>query len=215
MTALAEEFKLTGSACARSYLDDETVGQLRGGAAKLIERFTRHGRTSPDYWNYEVEAPEPPVLYRIHNLEKQDWPEARLLYDPRLARLAEEFIGGSVEPTAFALVLKEPSRASGVPWHRDRTNVSPHTVCNLSLCLDDADTGNGCLESVPGSHLLPDDADVLAVRDGGPRVAIVVSAGDVVIHDVRVVHGSGPNPTDRWRRTIVIEFAGTDLGLAG
>ncbi len=213
MTAIVEDFRRDGFARAGALFDDDVVGELRRGAARLVDRFGGEGYRSTDYWHYDVEAPEAPVLYRIHNLERQEWPEADLLYRPELATLAAEFIGAPAAPTAFALVLKEPVRAAGVPWHRDRTDVDPHTVCNLSICLDAADRTNGCLEGVPGSHLLPDDADVEAVREAGPRVSIPVAAGDVVVHDVRLVHGSGPNPASRWRRTIVIEFADPALRL--
>ncbi|MDP9863635.1 MULTISPECIES: phytanoyl-CoA dioxygenase family protein [Streptosporangium] len=205
-------FREDGFVCAGPVFDDDVVRRLRAGAERLISRFTEQGHVSDDYWNYEVDG-EPPVLYRIHNLEKQDWPEAELLFRAELSDLAAEFIGSPAVPTAFALVLKEPYRAAGVPWHRDRADVAPHTVCNLSVCLDTAGPENGCLEGVPGSHLLPDDADVVSVRDGGPRTPIAVQEGDVVVHDVRLVHGSGPNPTEKWRRTIVIEFADPEMSL--
>ncbi|MDF5753482.1 phytanoyl-CoA dioxygenase family protein [Spongiactinospora sp. TRM90649] len=63
-----------------------------------------------------------------------------------------------------------------------------------------------------GSHLL-DDADVASVRDDGPRAHIAVKEGDIVVHDVRLVHGSGPNPSEKWRRTIVIEFADPEMPI--
>lgn len=207
------DFRRDGFARAGRVLGTDTVDRLSAGARGLINRFTQEGYRSEDYWNFDDEASGTPVLYRVHNLEKQQWPEADLLHRPELAELAATFVGAPVVATAFALVLKEPVRAAGVPWHRDRTNVPPHTVCNLSVCLDDADPGNGCLEGVPGSHLLADDADVSAVRDAGPRVPVSVRSGDVLVHDVRLVHGSGPNPSPRWRRTIVIEYADPALQL--
>lgn len=202
-------FREDGYACAGPVFDDGSIGALKHGAVELISRFTDHGHRSPDYWSFEVEGDERPVLYRIHNLEKQDWPERELLHRHELAELASVFVGAPVAPTAFALVLKEPFRAAGVPWHRDRTDVAPGTVCNISICLDSAGPENGCLEGVPGSHLLPDDADVAGVYTAGPRGPVSVSEGDLVVHDVRLVHGSGPNDTPRWRRTIVIEFGTT------
>ncbi|GAB7042994.1 phytanoyl-CoA dioxygenase family protein [Catenuloplanes niger] len=204
--AQVRRFREDGLVNAGPIFADDTVARLKAGAIDLISRFTDQGYRSEDFWNYDVEGQEP-VLYRIHNLEKQDWAAGELLFREELSELAAAFIGGPVVPTAFALVLKEPNRAAGLPWHRDRLNVAPHTVCNLSICLDEAGPENGCLEGVPGSHLLPEDADVLSVRDGGPRTAVPSEVGDVIVHDVRLVHGSGPNPTDRWRRTIVIEFA--------
>jgi SAM-dependent methyltransferase len=210
--AQVRRFREDGIVNAGPIFADDAVTRLKTGAIDLISRFTDHGYVSDDYWNYDVEG-QSPVLYRIHNLEKQDWAAGELLFREELSELAAAFVGSPVVPTAFALVLKEPNRAAGVPWHRDRANVAPHTVCNLSICLDTAGPENGCLEGVPGSHLLPADIDVLEVRDGGPRMTVPSEMGDVIVHDVRLVHGSGPNPTDRWRRTIVIEFANPTLSL--
>ncbi|WP_260724112.1 phytanoyl-CoA dioxygenase family protein [Dactylosporangium roseum] len=212
-TARIERFHKDGIVRVGPVLGEDVVRRLKAGAAALIARFTDHGHVSDDYWSYPVEG-EPPVLYRIHNLEKQDWPESELLHSPELVKLAAEFVGEPVVSTVFALVLKEPRRAAGVPWHRDRLQVAPHTVCNLSICLDTAGPENGCLEGVPGSHLLPDEVDVKAVRDAGPRVPVPSQEGDVIVHDVRLVHGSGPNPSDQWRRTIVIEFAHPAISFA-
>lgn len=206
-TGWVERFRRDGMAVAGSYLEADEVTRLQAGADRLIRRFTEDGHRSQDYWCFDVEGDPRPILYRIHNLERQDWEEVSALHDPRLLKLAEDCLGAPAEPTAFALVLKEPYRGAEVPWHRDRCNVPASRALNLSLSLDAADKDSGCLEGVPGSQLLPDDADVAAVRDAGPVVPVEVSQGDVVIHDVRLVHGSGWNNSARWRRTIVIEYA--------
>lgn len=213
-SASVQEFLSTGVSRVRSVLGEDTIRELKKGAVELIGRFTEHGRESEDFWTFQRKEDVTPVLYRIHNLEKQDWAQRKLLYSPELTELAAEFIGHPVEPTAFAIVLKEPERAVRVPWHRDRDDVPPHTVCNLSIYLDAADEDNGCLEGVPESHLLPDDADVDRVRQKGPVAHFPVEEGDVVVHDVRLVHASGANPTKTWRRTIIIEFADPAMSLA-
>jgi ectoine hydroxylase-related dioxygenase (phytanoyl-CoA dioxygenase family) len=135
------------------------------------------------------------------------------LYDVGpLHGLAQELLGTFVRATASALIVKLPYVAAAVPWHRDRTSVRPRTVCNLSLFLDDSNE-NGCVEIVPRSHLLPDDAEVMCAVERGPRQRVPAHAGDVVAHDVRAVHGSLPNTTAAIRRSVVIEFAPARLKL--
>ncbi|MDQ4037734.1 MAG: phytanoyl-CoA dioxygenase family protein, partial [Actinomycetota bacterium] len=102
--ARIERFRTDGFVKVGPVLGEDVVRRLKAGATRLISRFTDEGYVSDDYWHFDVDG-EPPVLYRIHNLEKQDWPEAELLYRPELARLAAEFVGDPVVPTAFALVL--------------------------------------------------------------------------------------------------------------
>lgn len=50
------------------------------------------------------------------------------------------------------------------------------------------------LLSVAGHHL-------------GPRVAVPAESGDVLVHDVRLVHESDDNPSGELRRSIINEFA--------
>jgi len=137
---------------------------------------------------------------------------AELFANGPLHDLAAAILGTPVRSTACAMIVKLPYVAAAVPWHRDRTSVPPQTVCNLSVFLDRS-TNNGCLEFVAGSHLLPDDADVQATQQRGPRQPVPAEAGDVLVHDVRVVHGSRSNETAAIRRSIVIEFAPVDLRL--
>jgi phytanoyl-CoA hydroxylase len=111
------------------------------------------------------------------------------------------------------MIVKMPGLAARVPWHRDRTSVPPHSVCNLSVFLDDSVPENGCLEFVPGSHLLPDDADATQTCERGLIQPVPATAGDVLVHDVRIVHGSRTNTSTAYRRSIVIEFAPVGLVL--
>ncbi len=210
------EFRGQGYAVIADVLTPDRVAQLRAEAGELISQFTDLGHRSDDYWSFQRPDRPDPVLYRIHNLERQG---ANTLADlhrgGELHGLAESILGLSVRSTACALIVKMPQVAARVPWHRDRTAAPPHTVCNLSVFLDDSTMDSGCLEFVPQSHLLPDDVDVDQVRAYGPVRAVPANAGDVLVHDVRVVHSSRPNGTSVIRRSIVIEFAPHDFVLPG
>ncbi|MEV7955320.1 phytanoyl-CoA dioxygenase family protein [Streptomyces sp. NPDC088141] len=190
--------------------------RLQAESARLIQRFTEDGHRCDDYWHFTPAGAEAPVLYRIHNLENQGSPAAAQLYADGgpLHPLAEALLGATVRATACALIVKLPGVAAPVPWHRDRTEVPPHTVCNLSVFLDDSDAGNGCLEFVPGSHLLPDDEETGELQQRGRVRALTLMAGDVAVHDVRIAHASRRNTSPRIRRSIVIEFAPTGLELS-
>lgn len=188
---------------------------LRIEAANLIRRFTHDDFRSPDYWYFTPAGTDTPVLYRIHNLQDQGAPASARFYTDGspLHLLAAAILGGPVRATACAVIVKLPEVAAPVPWHRDRTDVPPHTVCNLSVFLDDSDPGNGCLEFVPGSHFQPDGEDAEALQAQGPVRAVSLAAGDVAVHDVRIAHASRCNTSPRIRRSIVVEFALADLEL--
>jgi len=88
----------------------------------------------------------------------------------------------------------------------------------LNLLLDDADEANGCLCFVPGSHhagLLPNvpfdapsgrSARMCRRAVAWQPVAVPVRAGQASIHLSHMLHGSGPNHSDRWRSAVVLNY---------
>ncbi|WPB91385.1 phytanoyl-CoA dioxygenase family protein [Streptomyces malaysiensis] len=210
-----QALRADGYAVLPQKIKGNALEALRTEADGLIGRFSQDGFRSDDYWHFTPAGTDAPVLYRIHNLENQGSPAAARLYSDEgpLHPMAASLLGGPVRATACAMIVKLPGVAAPVPWHRDRTNVPPHTVCNLSVFLDDSDPANGCLEFVPGSHLLPDGDDPDLLQAHGPVRALSLAAGDVAVHDVRIAHASRRNTSPRIRRSIVIEFAPAELEL--
>jgi phytanoyl-CoA hydroxylase len=202
--AWVAEFASAGFVVKSGVISHDLRAALTADADDLIARFAG-GYRSADFWCYDT--PSETILYRVHNLEAQGAPRITGLFrESVLHDLAARFLGGTASATVCAMVVKTRGVA-GVPWHRDRTNVSPGDALNLSVYLDPSHRGNGCFEAVPSSHLLPDDADVTATRDAGPRVLVPAGPGDVLVHDVRLIHGSGDNADGVERRSIIIEFA--------
>ncbi|MFJ7279791.1 phytanoyl-CoA dioxygenase family protein [Kitasatospora sp. NPDC098663] len=207
----------TAEALGRLWADGYTVvpavvtgpllERLRAEADALVAAFEA-GHRGDDFWHFTREGESAPVLYRVHNLEQQPGATlaAGLFAAGPLHHLAETILGAPARARVIAMIVKMPKVAAAVPWHRDRTDAEPGRAVNLSLFLDDSDPSNGCLEFVPGSHLLADDADAQKVRTAGPVLTVGAQAGDVAVHDVRAVHASRPNPTARPRRSLVIEF---------
>ena len=124
------------------------------------------------------------------------------------------------------LLAKKPTKGDAVfAWHVDLAYwpLTPDTrTATFSLALDATTRANGCLRFVDGSHR---EAAIRPHRpvnqDRGKAHAIVcevdertednprgekvsyceVGRGDVTVHNERVVHGSGGNYTEGWRRT--------------
>ncbi len=53
---------------------------LRTEADQLVLRFTEGGFRSEDYWHFTRAGTHSPVLYRIHNLERQGAPALAALH---------------------------------------------------------------------------------------------------------------------------------------
>ncbi len=204
VVAVSRQLGEEGFSVARAMVTGPHLSALRLETSALIDNFVA-GHRPPDFWCYTDASTGKPVLYRVHNLEKHASGCSALFRSGVLHDLAAELLG-DVDATVCAMIVKTPGVAE-VPWHRDRTDAPPGSAINLSLYLDDSTADNGCLEVVPGSHQFPDDADVEEARRAGPRVPVPAEAGDVAVHDVRMVHGSGPNPNGALRRSIIVEYA--------
>ena len=95
--------------------------------------------------------------------------------------------------------------------------------------MNDADVLNGCLYLIPGSNkerelrthkpkayknqiengsINREDSHtlVLQLRPEDKLMYLPVKRGSITIHDERIVHGSGGNLSDDWRKTYIIAY---------
>jgi phytanoyl-CoA hydroxylase len=207
-----------GFAVRSAAVSAELLDAVRAEAIGLVDGFYAGDRSGPDYWSYPIAGRNSPVLYRIHNLERQPGISAipGLVADGPLHGIAAEALGEPAFPTVCAGVVKVPGAGAPVPWHRDREQaaVAPGRAVNLSLYLHRSTPASGCLEVVPGSQTLEPGIDVESWRLRMPTTPVPAEAGDVTAHDVRLVHGSGPNPGTDLCIRIVIEFRARTLPAA-
>ena len=98
----------------------------------------------------------------------------------------------------------------------DHIGEIEHVTANFAI--DAATTENGCLEVVPGSHLLTD----VELVDGGrisdawadvhEWIEVPLDAGDVLIFGSHLAHRSGPNRTSKPRASLYATFHGKSDG---
>ncbi|MEM8907568.1 MAG: phytanoyl-CoA dioxygenase family protein [Bacteroidota bacterium] len=103
-----------------------------------------------------------------------------------------------------------------------------HTwTATCSLALTDSDLINGCLQVIPGTNKEPelrqhlpkaynqtdaelnrDESHTLVIETSSEDkiVYLPVKRGSLTIHDERIIHGSGGNTSNIWRKTYVMAF---------
>jgi hypothetical protein len=201
---LIDGLRRNGYAVAPGLLSEAELAEVTSVCDALLEGWRAGENDDADFW-VTTHFSEAPVLYRVHNLEKKHPSVERLIGAGPFRELLTRVMGEAAFPTAFALVVKLARGGSEIIWHRDPIEASPGTIFNFSIFLDDSDAENGCFEAVPGSHLWRDD---VVVSEERPPEAVPVGArrGDVLIHDVRILHGSGRSYSERRRLSICIEF---------
>jgi ectoine hydroxylase-related dioxygenase (phytanoyl-CoA dioxygenase family) len=145
-------------------------------------------------------------------------------FESVLGDIAAALVGGPVKFYHSKINFKLPRGGAEIGWHQDWP-VFPHTNSNLvaiSVPLDPSRATNGCLRTIPGTHLQgarshwADGRYVLNcnAETGAEEIARAVDSeldpGDVVAHHGLVVHGSAPNLSDEPRTTYIIQYAAAD-----
>lgn len=155
----------------------------------------------------------------------------------RRARIAEACDGTDLRFTSAYLSLKDPG-SGPLWWHQDWwcwnhpvtwRAAAPQVA--LLLYLDDTTAASGAVRVIPGSHRASTDLHAVlprvhaaphapapdhpALADRPEQVTIEARAGDAVVLDYRLLHGTHPHHGDEIRRGLILNFAPTWRALPG
>jgi ectoine hydroxylase-related dioxygenase (phytanoyl-CoA dioxygenase family) len=178
--------------------------------------------------------PVPDGCERPHNtlapLRWCDAPVASFLCSARLTGAVIRAIGaGDLRWTSGYVSIKDPG-SPPLWWHQDwwcwdhPVSFRREAAQVALLCyLGDTDRANGALRVLPGSHRqsvslhasLPEaHAQSAKIEEGNPalrpdpdEVTLQMRAGDAVIIDYRLLHGTHANTSRRRRDCLILNFA--------
>jgi hypothetical protein len=123
-----------------------------------------------------------------------------------------------LEPFLAAFIFKG-AHGGSVSLHPDWTYTDErvHRTTLFWCPLVDTDEENGTLHVIPGSHrwvsglrgsgAFPDVADDVADLLAEQRVVVPLRAGEAIVYDAAVLHGSTPNTSDRPRPVAAVALA--------
>lgn len=202
-------------------LADEQVERLRAELAELLNP-NHPGRSL--FYHYKSNESVDPSRVLFHALGA--WRVTPGFHDlwwaPAFRMAAAQLLGGTVRLFHDQLFCKPAHHGGVVAWHQDYsywtwTTPMAHLTCWIGL--DDANTENGCLYYIPGSHrwgLLPVTGlagDMEAVRKVlspeqlkafEKRVPVILKKGEAAFHHPLTMHGSYENRSERQRRAVVL-----------
>ncbi|CAD5227156.1 unnamed protein product [Bursaphelenchus xylophilus] len=150
---------------------------------------------------------------------------------PQIVEVVQDLIGtpNSTLMAMHGMLINKPPDAGNLstrhPMHQD-SHFFPFRpvdyVCCAWTAMEKVNRANGCLVVVPGTHRLPLLEHGYPKWEGGvnkafygvtdfdpnsPRVHLEMEAGDTVFFHPNLLHGSGANRTEGFRKAISCHYA--------
>jgi hypothetical protein len=147
---------------------------------------------------------------------------AQFLDHPVVRPYLQEFLGPDYRHIDNDLYYTYPGYKGG-SWHRGVPAqptgyvVDGKFVCTMVkvfYCLTGVGPGEGEFVVIPASHRSQLDIDMKGRVDlPAQRVFDDVQAGDVIIFNEGLLHNGRPNPSQKTRKTIIINFGRNDAAV--
>ena len=193
-------------------LPEELLVRMRREVDALIDRH-------PDVRPELLSGPHNPWGQSARVLGTETWLE--FCRHPEILDMVEQLIGPDIVLWGSQLFCKPAGHGMAVPWHQDAQYwpIEPPATVTVRIAIEDSLPENGCMRYIPGSHrdraIYPHEA--LERSDVAVRQQItdidetlarddVLRAGQISLHDVYLVHGSGANHSALRRSDYAIRY---------
>jgi non-haem Fe2+, alpha-ketoglutarate-dependent halogenase len=150
---------------------------------------------------------------------------ADLVRHPTILDVVEDVLGPNLLVWSTSFFIKEARDSAFVSWHQDATywGLSEPDVVTAWLAFTEATVENGAMRMVPGSHgeqlvhrdtfaannLLSRGQEIAVDVDEARGVDVLLRAGEMSLHHVRMVHGSPANRSGDRRIGFAIRYIPT------
>ena len=214
-------------------------------SAAAIERYARDGYVFPisvlspgeaRQYREQLECAERDLggplrgVYRIKPHLLFTW-LAELVRHPSVLDAVEDVLGPDILCWNTSFFTKEAGSPGFVSWHQDATywGLSEPDVVTAWVAFTESTLANGNMRVIPGSHrapvphvdtfhpdnLLSRGQEITVEVDESRAADIVLQAGEMSLHHVLMVHGSGANPSGDRRIGFAIRYIPTRISQTG
>ena len=199
----------------------EELRRLHQLAAELIESDAADaGHFQVEPFAEQTEAEAGPVLRKIEETYHFSELFAELPKHPKLLPVVRELLGDDLLLFRSTLMLKPARHGSTHALHQDSSYwpMDPPKLLTVSIALNEATAENGCFRIIPGSHHWEkQEWGEIATRqdevgtnrpdvDDSQVQLVPLRAGSVIMFHSLLVHGSGPNRSDKPRNTALYAY---------
>lgn len=150
-----------------------------------------------------------------------------LIRHPAILDAVEDVLGPNLLVWATSFFTKDAQSPAFVSWHQDATywGLSEPDVLTAWVAFTDATVENGAMRMIPGSHgeqlvhrdtfaadnLLSRGQEIEVEVDEARGVDVLLRAGEMSLHHVRMVHGSPANRSHDRRIGFAIRYIPTHV----
>ena len=209
-----------------AYARDGYVSPIDVLSADEVKTFRQDLEDWEKQRGQTIDFPEKSKSYLLFNWADQ------LVHHPRILDAVEDVIGPDILVYHSTLFLKEANTPAYVRWHQDSTYfyLSPHLHVTAWVALSDASIAAGCMQVLPGSHQWgafehddkPEPMNMIRRGQGisdrfdqETGTMMPVSAGQMSLHHVKIVHGSPPNRSAARRYGYAIRYVAPHVRQRG
>lgn len=221
---------LTASAAARRLTDAEKLQFGERGYVKNLPVFDADAvahlqQRFDELWG---KLPEGTDINKVNCWHKANRWTYDLCGTPAILDCVEDLLGQDMFLWGCQFFCKLPGvHTTDVPWHQDAQYwpLTPRETVTVWLALYDTDDSNGAMRVVAGSHntglrqhsLVQGEQYVLAQAidesqlEAADIVTIDLQAGQMSLHDDRLIHGSGPSLSGQRRVGLTMRLSPTKV----
>ena len=149
-----------------------------------------------------------------------------LVHHPKVLDAVEDVIGPDILCWTTNFFIKEKRSPGFVSWHQDSTywGLEPDDVVTAWVAFTDVTPENGYMQVIPGSHkvdqlphvdtfhkdnLLSRGQEISVEVDRSKAIGLAMSAGEMSLHHIKLVHGSDANRSSDRRIGLSIRYIPT------
>ena len=217
--AQVEQFQREGYFILRSAIPEDIVDALRSECMRFVDARDREmeakGVTSDGITHYKKR-------YFIHGRDADSPIMTDFLFSELMAEVCRATLGDTAYLFHEQYVVKAADTDSKFAWHQDSGYVGHYHRAYLSCwcALDDMTIENGTVYLLPyardgrrsadeiiGHTLEERSNDKVGYKGDDPGIPAIVPAGSIVVFSSRTFHRSGPNMTDKYRRSYLAQYS--------
>jgi chlorinating enzyme len=156
----------------------------------------------------------------------------RIVSDSSILDAVESILGPNLLVWGAQWFPKLPHEKAYVSWHQDGTywGLHPPSVTTAWIAISESTRENGCMRVVPGTHehpmlpqretyatnnMLSRGQEIAVEVDEKQAVDLVLNPGEMSLHHIAIVHGSGPNTSNNTRIGLAVRYIAPEVMQSG